>query len=323
MSSAPAPPALLLTAGLGTRLRPLTRARAKPAVPVNGEPLVRRILRWLSGHGVESAVLNLHHRPETIAGVVGDGADLGIRVRYSWEQPVLGSAGGPRHALPLLTGAGHGRFLIVNGDTLCDVDVGAMIEAHAASGALVTMALVPNPRPEHYGGVTLSRAGEVTGFTRRGTPGESFHFVGVQVAEMSAFEPLEDGVPSESVAWLYPRLIAANPRNVAGFVSNATFRDIGTPRDYLETCLALAAVEGDRLTDSARVTVGASAQIVRTVLWDDVTVGAGARLTGCIVADGVRIPDGAEYDAVAIVRAGAEPPGEGERIDGDLLVRAI
>ncbi len=313
----------MLTAGLGTRLRPLTRVRAKPAVPVNGEPLVRRILRWLSGHGVDTAVLNLHHRPETIAAVVGDGADLGMRVRYSWEQPVLGSAGGPRHALPLLAEGGNHRFLIVNGDTLCDVDVGAMIETHAASGALVTMALVPNPRPGQYGGVTLSRTGHITGFTRRGAPGESFHFVGVQVAETAAFEALEDGVPAESVAWLYPRLIAADPRSVAGFVSNAAFRDIGTPRDYLDTCMALAAIEGDRLTDSQRVRVSASAEIVRTVLWDDVTVGAGARLTGCIVADGVRIPDGAQYDGVAIVRAGPEPPGDGERIEGDLLVRTI
>ena len=94
-SSARAPRALLLTAGLGTRLRPLTYARAKPAVPVNGEPLVRRILKWLTGHGIRDVVLNLHHRPETIAAVTGDGADLGIRIRYSWEQPVLGSAGGP------------------------------------------------------------------------------------------------------------------------------------------------------------------------------------------------------------------------------------
>jgi mannose-1-phosphate guanylyltransferase len=284
---------------------------------------VRRILRWLSGHGVDSAVLNLHHRPETIAGVVGDGSDLGIRVRYSWEQPVLGSAGGPRHALPLLTGAGSDRFLIVNGDTLCDVDLGAMIEAHAASGALVTMALVPNPRPEQYGGVTLSGSGTVTGFTRRGAPGPSFHFVGVQVAERAAFEALADGLPAESVASLYPRLIAADARSVASFVSNATFRDIGTPRDYLETCMALADIEGDRLTDSRGVTISASAEIVRTVLWDDVTVGDGVRLTGCIGADDVRIPDGAEYDGVAIVRAGPEPPGEGEHVDGDLLVRAI
>src|SRR3954451_24324868 len=107
-----APRALLLTAGLGTRLRPLTYARAKPAVPVNGVPLVRRILTWLRRHGASDVVLNLHHRPQSIAAVVGDGGDLGLRVRYSWEQPVLGSAGGPRHALPLLTEKTADPFLI-------------------------------------------------------------------------------------------------------------------------------------------------------------------------------------------------------------------
>ena len=168
------PPALVLTAGLGTRLRPLTYVRAKPAVPVNGHALVRRILLWLHGQGVREAVLNLHHRPETIAALVGDGADLGVRVRYSWEQPVLGSAGGPRHALRLLTDGGLDRFLVVNGDTLSTMDLAAMLEAHAASGALVTMALIPNPRPDKYGGVLVSDGGHVTRFTRAGSPGEAF-----------------------------------------------------------------------------------------------------------------------------------------------------
>ena len=95
-------PALVLTAGLATRLRPLSLVRAKAAMPVGGEPLVRRILRGLRASGVMDAVLNLHHLPHTITQLVGDGSDLGVRVRYSWEQPVLGSAGGPRQALPLL-----------------------------------------------------------------------------------------------------------------------------------------------------------------------------------------------------------------------------
>ena len=85
----------MLTAGLGTRLQPLSRVRAKPAVPVAGQPLVNRIIRWLAGQHVRELVLNLHHLPETITRHVGDGGDLGARVRYSWEFPILGSAGGP------------------------------------------------------------------------------------------------------------------------------------------------------------------------------------------------------------------------------------
>jgi len=320
-SSARAPRALLLTAGLGTRLRPLTYARAKPAVPVNGEPLVRRILKWLTGHGIRDVVLNLHHRPETIAAVTGDGADLGIRIRYSWEQPVLGSAGGPRHALPLLTEGGDDPFLIVNGDTLTDVDVQAMQASHVRSGAQVTMAVIPNPRPEHYGGVQVSDEGFVTGFTRRGSPGPSYHFVGVQVAAGRTFAALDDNVPAESVGWLYPSLMARDARSVAAFVCHGAFQDIGTAQDYLDTSLALAAAEGDRLTEGARQSVAESATILRTALWDDVIVGRRARLVDCIVCDRVRVPEDAVYERCALAVPHEGPLEAGERLDGDVLVR--
>src|SRR5919112_4472229 len=99
-------PALVLTAGIATRLRPLSFVRAKAALPIAGEPLVRRILRFLQAAGVADVVMNLHHLPHTLTQRVGDGSDIGIRVRYSWESPVLGSAGGPRRALPLLRSNG-------------------------------------------------------------------------------------------------------------------------------------------------------------------------------------------------------------------------
>src|SRR5207248_6636082 len=128
--------ALILTAGLGMRLRPLTDVRAKPAIPVAGQPMIRRIIAWLALHGVDELVLNLHHRPATLTAVVGDGSDLGVRARYSWEQPrVLGSAGGPRQALPII---GAETFLLVNGDTLTDLDLRPFADAHAAAQALVT-----------------------------------------------------------------------------------------------------------------------------------------------------------------------------------------
>ena len=312
------PGALVLTAGLGTRLRPLTYVRAKAAVPVNGETLARRVVRWLAGQGVRDLVLNLHHLPETIAASVGDGSDLNARVRYSWEQPVLGSAGGPRRALPLVSST----FLIVNGDTLTDVDVRAMLALHAASDALVTMALIPNPRPEQYGGVRVSN-GRVTGFTRKGTPGDSYHFIGVQVAEARAFAGLEDGVPAETVNSLYPRLIAANPGSVAAFTCTAAFRDIGTVADYLNTSAELAASEGNRMVSGDRVDIAASARTVRTAVWDDVTIGRDAELIECVVGDGSRLPDGARYTRCAIVPAGGRTPREGERVEGGLLIRSI
>jgi NDP-sugar pyrophosphorylase family protein len=313
------PPALVLTAGLGTRLRPLTHARAKAAVPVNGETLARRAVRWLVSQGVDDLVLNRHHRPASVAGSVGDGSDLGARVRYSWENPVLGSAGGPRHALPLLTDPGSrtphpGTFFIVNGDTLTDVDIREMLSMHRESGARVTMALIPNPRPDKYGGVLVSANAWVTGFTRAGSTDPSFHFIGVQVADASVFSALEDGVPFESVNRLYPQLMQHHPRSVGAFVCNASFRDIGTPADYLETSLQLADIEGDHLVSSRGTRIDETARITRSAVWDDVTIGRGAELTECIVADGVSIPTGAAYRRAAIVQ---EAPG------GELMVRPI
>lgn len=311
--------ALVLTAGLGTRLRPLTYVRAKAAVPVNSEPLACRVIRWLGGHGISDVVLNLHHHPATIAAVVGDGADLGARVRYSWEQPILGSAGGPRHALALL---GPDTFLVVNGDTLTDVDVPRMVAAHRSSRAAITMALIPNPRPEQYGGVIVTD-GWVTGFTRPGATGPSYHFIGVQVAEPRVFAPLPDGVPEESVGRLYPKLMAENARSVAAFISDAAFQDIGTPRDYLDTCIALAALEGDRLGQGTGIKVADSAELTRTAVWDDVVIGAGARLDECILCDGVHIPDRTRYVRCAIVAAAGLTAAKDERIEGDLLIRPL
>ena len=144
-------PALVLTAGLATRLRPLSFVRAKAALPVAGTPLIHRILRSLSSAGAQDVVLNLHHLPHTLTSLLGDGSALGMRIRYSWEVPVLGSAGGPKRAIPLL--ANPGTFLVLNGDTLTDVSLPALLDDHRRSGALVTMAVVPNTEPEKYSGV--------------------------------------------------------------------------------------------------------------------------------------------------------------------------
>ena len=314
------PPALVLTAGLGTRLRPLTDIRAKAAVPVNGEALALRIARWLAARGFADQVFNLHHHPASITSLLGDGASVGVRVRYSWEHPVLGSAGGPRHALPLLTGGGAARFLIVNGDTLTNVDLDSLLQRHDASGARVTMALIPNPEPDKYGGVAIDHEHFVSGFTRKGAVRESFHFIGVQVTHESVFAHLEDGTPYESVATLYPEMMRSDPRAIAAFVSDATFSDIGTPADCLYTSIELSRSEGNRLVSSS-AQIAADAVVERTALWDHVEVGRGAHLSECIVADGVRIPERARLTRCAIVPAGLRPPADDERLEHGLLIR--
>jgi NDP-sugar pyrophosphorylase family protein len=294
-------PALVLAAGFGARFHPLSLARAKPAAPVAGLPLVGRILAWLAGHGIREVVINLHHRPETVAAAVGDGADWGVRVRYSWEPRLLGTAGGPCHALPLLDAP---RFFIVNGDTLTDLDPHALADCHRAAGALVTLALIPNPDPARYGGVLVERD-RVRAFVPPGGVSESFHFIGVQIAEASVFEPLADGRPADSVGELYRTLLAERPGAIAAYVCDAAFEDLGTPADYLRTCLEVARREGrpPAALAGADCRVDPTAHVERTVLWDRVSVGPRAVLVECVVADDVEVPAGAELVRCAVARA--------------------
>lgn len=306
-------PALVLTAGLATRLRPLSFVRAKAALPIGELAIIQRILRWLAGHGVAEAVLNLHHLPHTITRIVGDGATEQVRVRYSWEMPVLGSAGGPRHALPLLASP---TFLVVNGDTLTNVDVGRLLHAHERSGALVTMAVIPNTEPAKYGGVVADNRGTVTGFTRAGSAEPSFHFIGVQVVEGAAFVSLPDNMPAESVKDLYPALIATRPGSIRAFITDAEFFDIGTPRDYFDTCMRFRAKEpaGSQLRPPG-------SRVEDAIVWDDVHIDPQAQLRRCIVTDGVRVPRGS-WENTIIRHANGDLAANEQRVD-DLAIASI
>jgi NDP-sugar pyrophosphorylase family protein len=310
-------PALVLTAGLATRLRPLSLVRAKAALPVAGVPLVHRILRSLAASGVSDAVLNLHHLPHTLTRVVGDGSGLGVGVRYSWEVPVLGPAGGPRRALPLL----GSTFLIVNGDTLTDLDIGALVADHRRSGALVTMAVVPNTERDKYSGLSAGDDGALTGFAKRGAPDNAFHFIGVQAAEAEAFASVPPNVPFETRT-LYTSLIASRPGSIRVFKTTAEFFDIGTPSDYLDTSLHIGDREGHRDLWPSGARVAPSARIERSVLWDDVVVEAGAMLRECVVTDGVRVPADTSWHGITMrVASGELAPGE--RRIGDLAIASL
>ncbi len=313
------PTAVVLTAGLGTRLWPLTTRRAKPAVPLAGPTLIERILGQLAGQGVREAVLNLHHLPQTVASVVGDGTSLGLRVRYSLEPRILGSAGGPRHALPLFR---DDPFLIVNGDTLTEVDLDAMLHAHVRSGAEVTLAVVPNPAPERYGGVLVDGRDAVTGFSRAGAVRESWHFVGLQVANRSIFADIEDGTAIDSVGRVYADRLTACPGSVRAFRGTGRFLDVGRPAEYLAAALALA---GDRpgLLVSAGARVASSAHVTDSIVWPGANVEDNVRLSRCIVSDGVRLPRGFQAREATIVPVGDLEPRARDRVERGLLVCAL
>ena len=294
----------MLTAGLGTRLQPLSRVRAKPAVPIAGQALAVRIIRWLAAQHVRDLVLNLHHLPETITRHVGDGGGMGARIRYSWEAPILGSAGGPRKALPLLP---DHDFFIINGDTLTDVDLTALAKSHRDSGALVTMAVLGDKAlVARYGGVVTDARGTVYGFVPKGPAAVGYHFVGVQMVNPSVFAGLPPDVPAETTRGVYRDLIAARPGSIRAFMARGDFWDVGTPSDYLSAALTIGGREGAASPQiGTQSRIEETAEILDSVIWDNVLVGAGARLERCVVADGVTIPRGARYANCSIVQGDA------------------
>lgn len=295
-------PALVLGAGLGTRLDPLTRLVAKPAVPLAGRPLIVHLLAWLRREGVRDVVINLHHRPDSVTAAVGDGAHLGLRVRYSWEQPVLGSAGGPRHALPLLD---RDQFLIVNGDTLHDFALAPLVSAHDTAAAEVTLAVVPNPAPSSYNGAVVEH-GRVVGFRPRGDADGTAHFIGVQVVRAAVFAGLPDGVPIETVSGIYRERLAAGWTGLRAWDAPSAGLDIGTPADYLSAALARA---GGHAAVAADAAVAPSARVAGSVIWPGVRVGEGAALEACIAA--TDIPPGFQAARASLVDAALVAPDEG------------
>ncbi len=309
------PTTLVLAAGFGTRLRPLSDLVAKPAVPVANRPLIARVLSWLAAAGAHDVILNLHHRPDTVTAIVGDGSRFGLRVRYSWEDPVLGSGGGIRRAFSLVD---DDQLLVVNGDTLTELDLDGLIDAHRTEGALATLALTDNPDPDRYGGVLLDGTA-VTGFSRRSEVPSACHFVGVQIVQREAFASVPDGVVTESVLRVYPMLIAKQPGLVRGWRTRGTFYDVGTPWTYLATARALAGGNDARLVDST-VAIAPDAYVEATIVWPRASVGSGAVLRECIVADETVVPPGARYHRAVLVQAGRVESAPPARTDGGLSV---
>src|SRR5436305_692491 len=129
--------AMILAAGFGTRLYPLTIDRTKPAIPFLGKPLVGYVAEYIARHGITEMVVNLHHQPQSVINALGDGSQFGVHIDYTIEQPeILGTAGALKFAKKYLK---DDTFVIVNGKIITDLDISAAIETHKQSGAIATM----------------------------------------------------------------------------------------------------------------------------------------------------------------------------------------
>ena len=303
--------ALILAGGEGTRLRPLTSTVPKPVVPLVDRPFIRFMLDWLRSHGVEDVVMSCGHLASGVRNVLGDGSALGITLRYVEEPRPMGTGGALKYAEPLL----EGRFLMLNGDVLTDMDLTAQIAQHERTGARATLALTPVEDPSAYGLVRTRDGGEVTEFVEKPAPDQIDTrniSAGAYVLERSVLELLEADEPASIERDVFPRLVG---EGLYGYVSDGYWLDIGTPERYLEGTFDIlegTVVSGvqERMGDGflcVEEGVDNAGRIIPSALVETACrIGEGARIGGRVVLErGVMVGDNTTIER-AVVMQGAE-----------------
>ncbi len=222
--------AMILAAGEGTRLRPLTATIPKPMLPLADRPLLEHLLDLLRCHGVSEVAINLHHLPQVIPAHFGDGRRFGVRITYSYEERLLGSAG----AIKKLEGLFDETFLVLYGDVLTDLDLTALRAFHGARGAALTMALHQPPDLTRCGVVEIDPEGRVLSFREKPAPDEvcsPWANAGVYVVEPEVQRFIPAGQPFDFGADLFPLLLERG-LPVYGYATGAYVLDIGSTERY-------------------------------------------------------------------------------------------
>jgi mannose-1-phosphate guanylyltransferase len=286
--------AMIVAAGLGTRLAPLTDLLPKPALPVRGLPLVAYTLALLARHGVSETVINVHHLPDRLEEAARKHCPPGMALRISREHALLDTGGGIRRVASFLMESDP--CLIVGGDMLIDADLSALLATHRERGDAITMLLRDDPRVAEFGSLGVDGAGRVRRIARRfDLGGESalglYTWVNVVSSRALAALP-EREVFSHFEHWIAPLLRdgADDVRAEVAGVTHCVWEPVGTPSEYLEVNLrppALSYLDPDTVAGAAGVrfeddlVIGAGA-----------TIGAGASLRRAVVWDGERVPEG-------------------------------
>jgi mannose-1-phosphate guanylyltransferase/mannose-1-phosphate guanylyltransferase/phosphomannomutase len=290
---------MVLAAGLGTRLRPLTNEITKPMVPVLDRPVMAHILDLLDRHGFEQVVANLHYFPESIKQYFGG------RLSYRYEEELLGTAGGVRACADFF---GDEAFLIISGDALTDIDLSAFVARHREAGGIATLAVKKVSDTREYGVVLHDREGRITGFQEKPNPQEALSDLGncgIYIFEPAIFDYFPDRPFVDWAQDVFPALLE---QDVPFHIHEVRdyWNDVGSLSelrqgtfDALQGELRLQ-VEGHEVLPGVIVAgesvVPESAEIDGSVwIGQDVQIGENVRLTGPIVlGDGVRVSDGAQ-----------------------------
>ena len=303
--------AIVLSAGYGTRLWPLTEDRTKPAIPILGKPLVGYVAEYLAGYGIDEIVVNLHHRPESVRRALGDGSRFGVKLYYVEEPVILGTSGALDNTREFFE---RETFVVVNGKIITDIDLNAALETHRSMNALATLVLLPNTRRERFS-VVETEAGRIRRFAGMPVAGEAgeapLMFTGIHILEPRILEYVPRGVFSDSVIDVYPKAIA-NGEILAAHVASGKWRELSTLKRYLDISVELLKEEGKSFVAGSQTVISPSATVTDSVLWDDVEVAADARVNRAILADDVKINAGEIIEnAVVVPRQlveGKKPP---------------
>ncbi len=309
---------MILAAGEGTRLRPLTLATPKPMIPIVGRPLLAWTLHWLAGEGVTEAAINLYHKPQSIPDYFGSDY-CGVRLHYFYEETLRGTAGGVKGAESALRG---GPFFVIYGDNLLHADLRTLWDYHRAHGGAATLALFAHPNPSAAGIVGRDSAGRITRFVEKPPPGEVFSHeanAGVYVLDDALLEHIGGDVASDFGRDIFPALLAQGVP-LYGTALGGYIQDTGTPDSYRQANWdALGGKVGAHYADNG-VYTGNGAQVHptallrgRSILGAGTQVGAHAVLTDCILWDNAVVEAGARLERVILgnrarVRAGAQVP---------------
>ncbi len=301
--------AMILAAGFGTRLFPLTIDRTKPAIPFLGKPVVGYVAEYIAGFGIKDVVVNVHHQPRSVMEALGDGSRFGVNIHYSIEEPnILGTAGALDNARDLL---GDDTFIVINGKIITDIDLLAAVKAHKESGAVATMVLRPNPRGEKFT-VVETNDGCVTGFRELGSSDDAeaqapLMFTGIQVLEPRVFDWIPRGEYSDIIPVFY-RPAFEKGEKVNAFVTDARWYELSTLKRYLDISLAMS--PNGRIICGEGCAISGEANVEDCVLWDRVAIEAGASISRSVIGDGVTIASGERIENAVVVRADLVDPNE-------------
>jgi mannose-1-phosphate guanylyltransferase len=320
--------ALILVGGEGTRLRPLTSTVPKPVVPLVDRPFISYMLEWLRGHGVEDVVMSCGFLASGVRNVLGDGAGLGVRLRYIEEPRPLGTGGALKYAESLL----DERFFMLNGDVLTDIDLSGQLAQHESSGARATLALIGVEDPSAYGLVRLNEDRAVEEFVEKPSPDQidtNLISAGAYVLSRDILDLLQPDTNASIERDVFPVLVGDG---LYGFPADGYWLDIGTPDRYLKATFDILERNvitsvGSELGDSfmtidpsanidgriippsvigSGCTIGENARIGSlAVLGNDITVGEGTSIEQAVVLNGADIGPGCNL-RYCIIGAGAQ-----------------